>query len=262
MTKTRWGRHDIPDGRQADRSSCVWTTSQTLLGSPDCDKPAEPTESELVLAVQLVVTVNWLSARHRALRSKPTEAPNETPETDVKCFYFSVLQFWFESSRRLLRQSLHLKLQSARLGGGHNSAAFICAVAAGLWSFSWGSRCHCEGGGVIRGQQRAVQLWSLPPIVKRPEQREGESHGQDLCHTDGHAQETQRLQLLCPSYETVDLWTAALKQTERRRTNQTVRLQHMMQSLRSWSRQSTQSCTRSWSGDQSHALFIWLGRDI
>lgn len=73
--------------------------------------------------------------------------------------------------------------------------------------------CHRVGGGVLGRlrQQRGVQLWRLPAIIKRPEESEGERHGKDLSHADGHAQETQRLQLLSPTNKTVYLWTAALK---------------------------------------------------
>lgn len=113
--------------------------------------------------------------------------------------------------RQLLRQTLHLQLEFAQLGGSRQvSTALLRAAAARLWGFSWGSVCHCDGGGVLR-RQRGVQLWRLLTIIKRPEQREGKSHGQDLSHANGHAEETQHLQRLRPSNKTVDLWTAALK---------------------------------------------------
>lgn len=50
--------------------------------------------------------------------------------------------------------------------------------------------------------------------MKNPEQHQGERHGEDLNHANGHAQETQRLQLLRPPDEAVDLWTTALKHGE------------------------------------------------
>lgn len=74
--------------------------------------------------------------------------------------------------------------------------------------------CCCVRVGVIRWWQCGhVRLWRLPSIIKRPEECESERHGDDLSHTDGHAQETQHLQLLRPTDEGVDLWTTALKQT-------------------------------------------------
>lgn len=48
-------------------------------------------------------------------------------------------------------------------------------------------------------------------VVQRPEQREGERHGQDLRHADRNPQETQNLQRLGSPDEAVDLRTAALK---------------------------------------------------
>lgn len=48
-------------------------------------------------------------------------------------------------------------------------------------------------------------------VVERPEQRESQSHGQDLCHTYRHTQEAKDLQLLRASDETVYLGTAALE---------------------------------------------------
>ncbi len=135
---------------------------------------------------------------------------NKTTQTRWE-FLFSCVQaaVWI---RRPLRQALHLKLEFTRFGGsGHDCTGFICAVAAWLWSFSWGSMGRCEGGGVLRWRWWGVWLWRLSPIIKSPEQREGERHGQDLSHTDGHTQETQHLQLLRPSNKTVDLWTTSLK---------------------------------------------------
>lgn len=135
---------------------------------------------------------------------------NKTTRTRLE-FLFSCVQaaVWI---RRPLWQALHLKLEFTGVGGsGRNRTGFICAVAAWLWSFGWGSMCRCEGGGGLRRRQCGVRLWRLSPIIKSPEQREGERHGQDLSHANGHAQETQHLQLLRPSNKTVDLWTTTLK---------------------------------------------------
>lgn len=48
-------------------------------------------------------------------------------------------------------------------------------------------------------------------VVERPEQREGQRHGQDLRHTYRHTQEAKDLQLLRASDKTVYLGTAALE---------------------------------------------------
>lgn len=47
-------------------------------------------------------------------------------------------------------------------------------------------------------------------VVECPEQREGQCHGQDLCHSYRHTQEAEDLKLLRASDEAVYLGTTAL----------------------------------------------------
>lgn len=92
-------------------------------------------------------------------------------------------------------------------------------VAARLRRFSCVSVCGCQRGRVVR-RRRSVWLRSLSSVIERPEQRESECHGQDLSHTDGHAQETQHLQLLRTTDKRVDLWTTALKRESQTMTDE------------------------------------------
>lgn len=48
-------------------------------------------------------------------------------------------------------------------------------------------------------------------VIERPEQREGQRHGQDLRHSYRHTQETKDLQLLRATDETVYLGAATLE---------------------------------------------------
>lgn len=109
-----------------------------------------------------------------------------------------------------LGSELNLLLELSLLEGGPHSSFVV--VAAQLARFSWGSL----GPWAFQWRRllQAVPSCRVLAIIKSPKQHEGECHGQNLSHPHGHSQESQHLELLSSLNKAVDLWTAALKQSD------------------------------------------------
>ena len=104
-----------------------------------------------------------------------------------------------------LRDLLHLELCVSI--GQHRSPG---RVKGSRWA-GFRRALDLEGGAVCPGQTRFGGFGGPPVVVERPEQSQGQGHGQNLGNPDGHTQEAKGLQLLRSTDKAVDLWTAALQ---------------------------------------------------